>query len=109
MKKAFYLLATVALMAGCTQGEVLVDTENQTTEVARSIGFETFVDKATRATGTNSTALNDFYPTFHVYGWKTVFTAECPMLPRNGSAMMYTATPAAVQAAGFASLLTALM
>jgi hypothetical protein len=30
------------------------------------------VNKSTRATGQNSTNLNDFYPTFNVYGWKTV-------------------------------------
>lgn len=65
-------MVAVALMVSCTQGEVLVDTENQTTEVVRSIGFNTFVEKATRATGTNSTALHDFYSTFYVYGWKTV-------------------------------------
>ena len=72
MKRAIYLLAATALMAGCTQSEVLVDTPNPTPEVPRSISFDTFVDKATRATGENSTALNDFYPAFNVYGWKTV-------------------------------------
>ena len=75
MKKALYLLAATALLASCNQ-EVLVDpnTPNPQPEVSRSIGFETFVDKATRATGTgtNCTALNDYYTTFHVYGWKTV-------------------------------------
>lgn len=72
MKRTIYLLAATALMAGCTQSEVLVDTPNPVPEVPRSISFNTFVDKATRATGTNSTALNDFYPTFIVNGWKTV-------------------------------------
>ena len=72
MKRAIYLLAATALMASCTQSEVLVDTPNPVPEVPRSIGFDTFVDKATRATGENSTALNDFYPAFNVYGWKTV-------------------------------------
>lgn len=68
MKKAIYLLAATALMASCNQ-EVLVDTPEPQPEAPRRIGFETFVNKATRA---NSTALNDFYPTFNVYGWKTV-------------------------------------
>ena len=72
MKRTIYLLAATALMASCTQSEVLVDTPNPVPEVPRSIGFDTFVDKATRATGENSTALNDFYPAFNVYGWKTV-------------------------------------
>lgn len=68
MKQAIYLLAAAALMASCNQ-EVLVDTPEPQPEAPRRIGFETFVNKATRA---NSTALNDFYPTFNVYGWKTV-------------------------------------
>ena len=68
MKKAIYLLAATALMVSCNQ-EVLVDTPEPQPEAPRRIGFETFVNKATRA---NSTALNDFYPTFNVYGWKTV-------------------------------------
>ena len=72
MKRAIYLLAATALMASCTQSEVLVDTPNPVPEVPRSIGFDTFVDKATRATRANSNALNDFYPAFKVYGWKTV-------------------------------------
>lgn len=72
MKKAIYLFAAAAFMASCNQ-EVLVDNAtNAQPEVNRRIGFDTFVDKATRAQGTNSTALNDFYPTFYVYGWKTV-------------------------------------
>ena len=72
MKRAIYLIAATALMAGCTQSEVLVDTPNPAPEVPRSISFDTFVDKATRAKGTNSTDLNDYYPSFNVYGWKTV-------------------------------------
>ena len=72
MKKAIYLFAAAAFMASCNQ-EVLVDNAtNAQPEVNRRIGFDTFVDKATRAQGTNSTALNDFYTTFNVYGWKTV-------------------------------------
>lgn len=72
MKKAIYLLAATALMVSCDQ-DVLVDnmTDAQP-EVNRHIGFDTFVDKATRAEGTNSNALNDFYTTFIINGWKTV-------------------------------------
>lgn len=78
MKKAIYLFAAAAFMASCNQ-EVLVDNAtNAQPEVNRRIGFDTFVDKATRTESTttdnNSTALNDFYPTFYVYGWKTVGT-----------------------------------
>lgn len=73
MKKAIYLLAATAFMVSCNQ-DVLIDTPSQQPEVLRHIGFDTFVDKATRTTGVgaNSTALNDFYPEFNVYGWKTV-------------------------------------
>ena len=74
MKKGIYLLAAIALMASCSQEEVFVDTPEAHPEIPRLIGFETFVDKATRATNyaNNSNALNFFYPTFKVYGWKTV-------------------------------------
>ncbi len=72
MKKAIYLFAAAAFMASCNQ-EVLIDeTTNAQPEVNRRIGFDTFVDKATRTTGTNSTELKDFYSTFIVNGWKTV-------------------------------------
>ena len=71
MKKTICLLASIALLASCQQGEILVDT-TETPEAPRRIGFETFVNKSTRAKGTNSTSLQDFYPTFNVYGWKTV-------------------------------------
>lgn len=69
MKKTLFTLASIALLASCQQGEILVDT-TETPEAPRRIGFETFVNKSTRAG--NSTALNDFYPTFNVYGWKVV-------------------------------------
>ncbi|MBO5796708.1 MAG: fimbrillin family protein [Bacteroides sp.] len=72
MKKLLYLFAAVTLLASCAQEEVLVDTPVANPTAPRLIGFETFVNKSTRATGTNSTALNDFYTTFNVYGWKTV-------------------------------------
>ena len=72
MKQTICLLASIALMASCQQGEILVDTPEIPTEAPRAIGFETFVNKSTRAQGQNSTLLQDFYPTFNVYGWKTV-------------------------------------
>lgn len=81
MKKAIYLLAATALMASCNQ-EVLVDTPEPQPEAPRLIGFDTFVDKATRAEDLNlynSTALNDFYNTFNVNGWKTVGGETTPV------------------------------
>lgn len=72
MKRVIYLLVAVVLTVSCTQNEILVDTENSVSEQPNRIGFATFVNKSTRATGENSTSLNDFYSTFKVYGWKTV-------------------------------------
>jgi hypothetical protein len=72
MKKGIYLFAAIALMASCSQEEVFVDTPEANPDVPRLIGFETFVDKATRADANNSNALDFFYPTFNVYGWKVV-------------------------------------
>ena len=71
MKKTLCFLASIALLASCQQGEILVDTP-ETPEAPRRIGFETFVNKSTRAKGENSNNLQDFYTTFNVYGWKTV-------------------------------------
>ncbi len=72
MKKFVYFFVSALFMVSCNQEEVLVETPEENAEVPRAIGFETFVDKSSRAEGTNSTALNDFYPAFKVYGWKTV-------------------------------------
>lgn len=71
MKNILFLLSATALLASCNQ-DILVDTPQPKPEAPRHIGFETFVDKSTRAAGTNSNNLQDFYPTFNVYGWKTV-------------------------------------
>ena len=78
MKKAIYLIAATALMTGCNQ-DVLVDTHEPMPEAPRRIGFESFVNKSTRAEGTNSTNLQDFYSSFNVYGWKTVGTTTTPV------------------------------
>ena len=78
MKKAIYLFAATALMTGCNQ-DVLVEQPQPRPEVNRHIGFDTFVDKATRTRGTNSNALNDFYPSFNVYGWKMVGNVTSPV------------------------------
>lgn len=104
MKKAIYLFAAVALLASCNQ-EVLIDeTTNAQPEVNRRIGFDTFVDKATRTESTttdnNSTALNDFYTTFYVYGWKTVDGVTTPVF--ENVAVNYIAD-AESYAAGYAT------
>ena len=77
MKNILFLLSATALLASCNQ-DILVDNPQPKPEAPRHIGFETFVDKATRTTG-NSTSLQDFYPSFNVYGWKTVGSVTSPV------------------------------
>lgn len=79
MKKVVSLFVIALLMVSCNQEAVLVETPEVTPEVARPIGFDTFVDKSSRAAGENTTALNDFYPAFCVYGWKTVDGTTTPI------------------------------
>ena len=80
MKKVVSLFVIALLMVSCNQEAVLVETPEVTPEVARPIAFDTFVDKSSRAAdGNNSTALNDFYPAFSVYGWKTVDGTTTPI------------------------------
>ena len=79
MKKVVSLFVIALLMVSCNQEAVLVETPEATPEVARPIGFDTFVDKSSRAAGENTTALNDFYPAFCVYGWKTVDGTTTPI------------------------------
>lgn len=73
--KYFWLVAMLCL-ASCTPNGVLIDETPEPEEAPRKIGFETFVNKALRAAGTNSNELNDFYQTFNVYGWKFVGGVE---------------------------------
>ncbi|MBO7317169.1 MAG: fimbrillin family protein [Bacteroidales bacterium] len=68
----YFWLAAMLCLASCTPNGVLIDETPEPEEAPRRIGFETFVNKALRAAGTNSNELNDFYPTFNVYGWKFV-------------------------------------
>ena len=69
MKKLYFMMAIAATMfAACSQTEIIDEVVDNSTP--KAIGFNTFADKATRA-GSNSTNLNDFYPTFNVYGWKS--------------------------------------
>ena len=79
IKKVVSLFVIALLMVSCNQEAVLVETPEVTPEVARPIGFDTFVDKSSRAAGENSTALNDFYPAISVYGWKTVEGTTTPI------------------------------
>lgn len=69
MKKNYVMMAmAAAMLASCAQTGLV---EEIAEEPQKAIGFSTFADKTTRA-GENSTKLNDFYPTFNVYGWKSI-------------------------------------
>ena len=82
MKKVVSLFVIALLMVSCNQEAVLIETPEVTPEVPRPIGFDTFVDKSSRATG-NSTALNDYYLDFKVYGWKTVNGTTTPIFENH--------------------------
>ena len=92
MKNLLILLSATALLASCNQ-DILVDNPQPKPEAPRHIGFETFVDKATRTAGTNSNNLQDFYPSFNVYGWKTV-GSEVTCVFNNIPVSYYDATDA---------------
>jgi len=78
MKKYFYFFALASMaLASCSSDDVIID-EPQNTQGA-PIGFHVYTDKVTRATGTNSAELQDFYPTFNVYGWKKVSGTWSPV------------------------------
>ncbi|MBQ2012059.1 MAG: hypothetical protein II206_04650, partial [Bacteroidaceae bacterium] len=69
MKRNYVMMAmAAAMLASCAQTGLV---EEIAEEPQKAIGFSTFADKTTRA-GENSTKLNDFYPTFNVYGWKSI-------------------------------------
>ena len=70
--KFMLLLAVLGLVVSCGPSEILIDNQEPETQAPGRIGFETFVNKSTRADANNSSALNDFYPAFNVYGWKTI-------------------------------------
>ena len=93
MKNLLFLLSATALLASCNQ-DILVDTPQPKPEAPRHIGFETFVDKATRTAGTNSNNLQDFYPSFNVYGWKTVGSESPASVFDNVTVSFYNANDA---------------
>lgn len=67
MKKFFFLgIAATAMFASCTNDE-MVEMNPQS-----AIGFETFVDKSTRATDVTKANLT----AFEVYGWRTKDATE---------------------------------
>ena len=64
------------MMAACANNDLVDDLVKE--EVPQAIGFETFAQKATRATensnGEYSLDLNDHHTSFKVWGYKNVQT-----------------------------------
>ncbi len=70
MKRSLFIIAAAAaLFTACSDSETLKGAANEQ-QTEQALSFSAYADKVTR--GTNSTALNDFYTVFGVYGWKTV-------------------------------------
>lgn len=77
MKKNYFMLALASMMmAACANNDLVDDLVKE--EVPQAIGFETFAQKATRATensnGTYTLDLNDHHTSFKVWGYKDVQT-----------------------------------
>ena len=80
MKKNYFMLALASMMmAACANNDLVDDLVKE--EVPQAIGFETFAQKATRATidaensnGKYSLDLNDHHTSFKVWGYKNVQT-----------------------------------
>lgn len=96
MKKNFFMLAaTAALFAACAETELVNEVNVESTPQA--IGFETFANKATRATENNageySWKLQDHHLTFKVWGGKnadgslqSVYAKDAPGVVTFGTA-----------------------
>lgn len=70
MKKSYLMiLAAVSLFASCYESDTFKGAA-QEVQADQPLSFTAYADKVTKAG--NSTALNDFYTAFGVYGWKTV-------------------------------------
>jgi len=79
MKKSLFTLAALAaVMASCSNENILVDNNQKQNANETAIGFETFTSKATRADNSSETTqlgLEDHHTTFSVWGYKDVQTA----------------------------------
>lgn len=74
MKKSFLMIATaVVLFTACSENDTF-KTAVQEQQTEQALSFSAFADKVTKAG--NSSALNDFYTVFGVYGWKTVAKSD---------------------------------
>jgi hypothetical protein len=76
MKKSYLIIAAAAaLLVSCSDNDTFKSAA-QEQQAERPLSFSAYADKVTK--GSNSTALNDFYTVFGVYGWKTVKKLEDP-------------------------------
>ena len=79
MKKYLFILATAAIVAGCTKNDSFqeIDTPDN------AIGFSTYAGKQTRAENSSATEkdnLEDYNTTFKVWGYKYVNGTESPVM-----------------------------
>lgn len=70
MKKSYFIIAAIAaMMVSCTSNDTFKASD--LTDIGnKPLSFSAYADKVTK--GSNSTALNDFYDVFSVYGWKSI-------------------------------------
>ena len=69
--KLITIVAAATMLAACYDYDT-IKSDAQEQQAEQTLTFSAFADKVTK--GSNSTALQDFYPVFSVYGWKTVKT-----------------------------------
>lgn len=69
-KSSIVLAAAVVILSACAENDTFKSAANEQQKADQALSFSAYADKVTR--GTNSTALQDFYTVFGVYGWKTV-------------------------------------
>lgn len=75
MKKNLVLVAAAAMMAACSQNDVLFDQVQPSTKAESAIGFGTDFNSMTRAENSSATAyagLENYHNTFRIWGYKNI-------------------------------------
>ena len=70
MKKSYLMIAAAATLLTACMGNDTFKENVQEQNAKQALSFSAYADKVTK--GSNSSALNDFYTVFGVYGWRTV-------------------------------------
>lgn len=78
MKKSLFLLVAAAGIVACSQSDVINEVNVAEEELDNSIGFQSFSNKATKAS--TSLDLEDYHTTFGVWGYKTVSGSESTVM-----------------------------